>query len=339
MNELDELVRSFSANPSRSDAAEHEATELARRTLRAAIAAEASGQPRFRFPARFARVAIVGFLTGAIILIAAVLPAGDGSGGKLGAGSASAAVVLEQAAQALTLQPWRPLRPGEYDYIRSAANYPNSGPASARPFEIDEAWIAADGSGRLLQRASSGTDVIQFGSPKRAPGDPQAPPTREPWGFAGLDYQQLIHLPTNPAVLLQWIVRRAPSYGQQPLISEAFTMVGDLLRESPAPPKLRAAMFRVVARLPGVEFVGPTRDELGRAGVAVGLASGNVRADLIFNPHTGALLADRQVSLSRKSGAPVGTILSWNVIEVEATVHSDHQRPRHPTWDLFDFHG
>jgi hypothetical protein len=327
MNEVDELLASFSADIPHADAAERKATEMARGTLRAAILAESSRKHRFRRPARFGRLAIASCLAVAIIAIAAVIPSIGGDGGRLGTASASAAVVLEHAARALELQPWRPLQPGEYDYIRSAANYPSSGPAGRKPFEIDEAWIAGDGSGRLLQRASSGTDVIPFGSPKRVHIGGPGSGEREPWAWAGLDYQQLIDLPTDPAVLQRWVQQRTASYGQQPPTEEAFTMVGDLLRDAPAPPKLRAAMFRVVARLPGVKLVGPARDELGRQGVAVGLSIGTSRDDLIFNPDTGALLAERRVSLSSKSGAPAGTILSWNVIEVEAIVHSDHQRP------------
>jgi hypothetical protein len=320
MDKIDGLLKEFATTFASGDAAERRATEAGLAALRSAVVAETGRKRRFPLRSRVRELAIGGCVM-AVFLAVVVLVDG---GGDLGGAPASAAVVLERAAGALQRMPWSPLNAGEYYYIRSAANYPSSGSASTRPFETDEAWIASDGSGRLVQRAATGTDVIPFGvRQQRSSG----PPQQQPWRWAGLDYRQLIHLPTEPSALLRWVQARAPNYGQQPPRKEAFTMVGDLLREAPLPPELRAAMFRVVARLPGVQLVGQTRDELGRVGVAVGLAVGTVREDLIFQPATGTLLGERTISLGVKSGAPPGTTLGWNVIEVEGVVHSDHQRP------------
>lgn len=249
-----------------------------------------------------------------------LLLTGAGGASPASASASGAPVRLDSPAIALAQRHWRPLRSGQFAYIRSAANYPQAGVAGKRPFEVDEAWMAADGTGRLLQRAASGTDVIAFGAPK--PGTDKGP-----WLYGPLGYRQLIRLPTNPRVLTRWIEHTAPGYGQQPVNNEQFTLVGDVLRNAPAPPRLRAAFLLALARLPGVQALGQTRDELGRTGVAFAMREGSSRSDLIFDPRTARLLGERTVALKNNASAHVGDILGWNVIETEAVVRSDRQRP------------
>lgn len=330
MNEIDRLVSSLANDAQVADDVEREVVEAGRRALRFTIEAEmrrTSRSVRWRW---FRRMAIAGAIGLAIAALVAALPGIEGKNGRFGAGTASAAVVLQRAAQALDRQLWEPLQAGQYDYIRTAHGNGQSGPSSAQSTETDEAWIAADGSGRLVQHTSSGVVVIPFGSPERVRLTPQAWMMREPWtwpaGGTGIDYQQLIDLPTDTSALQRWIEARATTAGPS-TDAEAFTIVGDLLRDSPAPPQLRAALFRVVARLPGVVLVGPTSDQIGRAGVAVGYVNGNERDDLIFDPASGSLLGERTVSVGSSAGAPAGTIIRWSVVEAEAIVHSDHQTP------------
>ena len=62
-------------------------------------------------------------------------------------------------------------------------------------------------------------------------------------------------------------------------------------------------------RSPGVQLVGAVKDELGRRGTAVAYVSHGVSDELIFDPRTSALLAERQVVTGDGSWAPVGTVL------------------------------
>ena len=73
-------------------------------------------------------------------------------------------------------------------------------------------------------------------------------------------------------------------------------IVGELLREAPTPPALRAALYRVAARIPGVELVGAVRDEQGRRGIAVALPEETERNELVFDPRSAALLGERSVT-------------------------------------------
>ena len=89
-----------------------------------------------------------------------------------------------------------------------------------------------------------------------------------PGGGTGITWDGLWALPTDPEQLDAKL--RAGIDGAGPDDdSEMFVIVGDLLRESPAPPSLRKALWEVAARIPGITLVGDVTDHAGRAGVAV----------------------------------------------------------------------
>jgi hypothetical protein len=85
---------------------------------------------------------------------------------------------------------------------------------------------------------------------------------------SGITWDGLWQLPTDATALEKHL--RAGINGAGPDDdSEMFVIVGDLLRESPAPPALRKALWEVAARIPGITLVGDVTDHAGRAGVAV----------------------------------------------------------------------
>jgi hypothetical protein len=89
-----------------------------------------------------------------------------------------------------------------------------------------------------------------------------------PTGGSSVTWDELWQLPTEPGALESRL--RSGINGAGPDDdSELFVIVGDLLRESPAPPALRRALWQVAARVPGIELVGPVTDHAGRPGVAV----------------------------------------------------------------------
>jgi hypothetical protein len=75
--------------------------------------------------------------------------------------------------------------------------------------------------------------------------------------------------------------------------------VTELLEESQTP-SFRAALYRVVELLPGIESLGPMTDQLGRHGTAVGFTDSGTRYELIFNPATSAVLEARSVQMVRE---------------------------------------
>jgi hypothetical protein len=84
--------------------------------------------------------------------------------------------------------------------------------------------------------------------------------------------------------------------------------IGDLLRESPAAPALRKALYDVAAGIPGVRLVGNLKDALGRTGVGV---ERNGEETLLIDPATGQLLAelapDGKASITYLSQGPAST--------------------------------
>ena len=127
----------------------------------------------------------------------------------------------------------------------------------------------------MLEDDGVDTGVIPLGS------------TVFPAGSIGLTWDQLYALPTNPGALERDLRRDIKGAGPDDN-SELFTIVGDLLRESPAPPALRKALWEVASRIPGVILVGAVTDSAGRAGVAV--ERGGQR--YVLDPDDGRLLEE-----------------------------------------------
>jgi hypothetical protein len=111
----------------------------------------------------------------------------------------------------------------------------------------------------------------------------------------GLTWDKLYALPTDPAKLGAVLSDKVKGYGPDPnptggvsAVQEEFVEIGDLLRESPASPALRKALYEVAAGIPGVRLIGNLKDALGRTGVGVA-RNGET---LLIDPATGRLLAD-----------------------------------------------
>jgi len=184
-----------------------------------------------------------------------------------------------------------------------------------------EIWIAPDGSGRLIETRGEPTwfgpaDKAAWeaaGRPDLAgpahvdtrfgPTPPGVDPaTPQPWP-GSFSLENVDALPTDTAALRQFIDRRAAAAGAANDY-ERFTIVGDLLRETVAAPKLRAALYRVAAGLGGVELIGSVTDRAGRPGIAVAMTNsqssrGLERRTLIFDPQTSMLLAEEDVLLNK----------------------------------------
>jgi len=81
---------------------------------------------------------------------------------------------------------------------------------------------------------------------------------------------------------------------------------------------LRAAAYRVLARLDGVKLVGDVRDPLGRRGVGLDAPIGytrDARTRLIINPRTGDVLATQTVVVHDTDGvdAAPGAVIGQTV--------------------------
>ena len=319
MRESDPLLeRLADANPvpegSASPGARSSAPEdLLARLLMDGSTPSVAPDPRRR-PTR--RAAAAGVLLASLIGGVLILRGG-------GNAPASAAELMLRTA-ALAAGRDTPTPGGPYLYSKSEADVLITSGENTRGWSVtlpvtEETWIASDGSGR--SRSSTGPpryfglrDQERWeaaGSPEFASGfsDEQFP--------AGiLLYEDLRLLPTRVSAL-EGVLRDSVSSQHLPSDVAVFGRVGELLARGDASPGLRAALYRVVAQLPGVELIGDTTDPSGRPGIAVAMtydeSGAAVQVVMIFDADTSALLAQESVLLERASwvDASPGTRLSF----------------------------
>lgn len=263
-----------------------------------------------RAPQKAPRRRWVVALAAAALLAGALVPATLLPDERLGASEAAARELLRAATVAQRQRPVV-LAPGSYAYTKSQSfdvmeivASDDRGFSAVVP-RTRETWIGADGSGRLRETTR---EPIFLGPGDRAAWQAAGSP---PFGkgtsdrrFAagGLHLPDLASLATDPDALHEQIREQAEET-DVPTNVEMLVVIGDLLRETAAPPTLRAALYRVAARIEGIELIGRVTDRAGRPGIAVGITSdytgARERKILVFDPRTSALLAERRVLLER----------------------------------------
>ncbi|MEV0797263.1 CU044_5270 family protein [Kribbella sp. NPDC050281] len=141
-------------------------------------------------------------------------------------------------------------------------------------------------------------------------------------GTKPLSAQQIAALPTDPALLRAYLITAA---GPQSTASErdyaVFAAAGQLLFETPSPPKLRGAALRVLAALPGTRIRTGAKDPIGRVGTEItidlpkAIPSGSAttpvrgRSAYIIDTTTGRLLSSTIEGL--KGGSTVVLESGW----------------------------
>ncbi|RLV08799.1 hypothetical protein CTZ27_08580 [Streptomyces griseocarneus] len=109
-------------------------------------------------------------------------------------------------------------------------------------------------------------------------------------------------LPTDPAALRDQLAGKATG---EETTEGLFDGVEELLTRSPAEPRLRAALFKVLTGLPGARVTERVKDSTGRTGTAVDLDAGTWRRRLIVD--TGTFHVLEAVDTARNDGLPWGS--------------------------------
>lgn len=290
--------------------------ELFERVL-ASARAEAQSPPavlRLRRRSLAPRWAVAVGVAAAAALVAAAVMALLPSGDTGGPSPAAAAMLLHAAGTAAKQPATQPPGPGQFVYTKSEGILGNTTvPDGGQAFNTvsrytREQWIGTNGSGRILQVAgtphlASSADRAAWIADGRPNLDDGSGNIHATFKSGGLYYLDLSNVPTDPAALKQLIEQRKLESGP-PGDAETFTIIGDLLRDSYAPPSVRSALYQVAAQLPGVQLIGATHDQLGRAGTAVGYTSNGNTQELIIDPQTSALLAEQTVDNT-------GIVVDW----------------------------
>jgi hypothetical protein len=111
-------------------------------------------------------------------------------------------------------------------------------------------------------------------------------------------YRLLQSLPTDPRALLNYIY--AATNGEGAAMGpdgEAFSAIGDLIKENVLPPQIYAALYRAAALIPGVTLVGHVTNAVGRPGIAISWADPYDRSEWIFDQTTLQYIGERDYDL------------------------------------------
>jgi hypothetical protein len=151
-----------------------------------------------------------------------------------------------------------------------------------------ELWLSVDGHQAGLLRQSPCAHGRSCDTPLRGYKWSSAP---APDSAAALR-----SLPTDPARLLTAIdkIESGKSKARPELRWEA---IQDLINEQYVPPKVRAAIFEIVGRLPGATLDRTATDAIGRPGVAISVPDGlGGHNDMIFDRRTHQYLGSRSIA-------------------------------------------
>jgi hypothetical protein len=317
-------------------------------TARVAAADRLHTRMEGRGPRRPRWLLVAGAGAAAAIALFVVLAAG-GEDSTLRPAPANAREVLNRTAAVALRRDDRGLRPGEYWYIAERSRYVSTAvieDGSGKGYSAivpgsRETWTGHDGRLRIVIRKSGKPEF--FGArDRRRWEDAGRPPMgggpvgeviesehqKYTFGSTQLSYSELLDLPQDGPAMYRRLIDGAGDAGNSP-DEEAFVMIGDLLREAPVPPGVRAGLYRAAAYIKGIRLVGAVRDQLGRRGVAVELDSGDRRQRLVFDPETALLLAEQQL-LTKRVGyldAAPGTITGERIVVRQGIVSGDHARP------------
>ena len=242
------------------------------------------GRPGRSRPGRRPTLAIVAGVAAAAAVAAVVIlvPGSKGNGG-----GSPGATLLAKFATAAERQPAPQVGDGEFMYIRSVVAFSVDSITNGhdtvtmqKPHER-QVWLPVANTcvtGLIIENGARTPLTSSTGCGEGYVNDPT--------------YRLLQSLPTDPRALLTLIYAQTKGAGPSP-DAEAFTTIGDLMRETIVPPRTAAALYRAAALIPGVTVVGHVTDAAGRAGVAVARTAGQERDEWIFNPATGQFLGER----------------------------------------------
>lgn len=246
---------------------EHLMTELRQADHAEAHRERAGGRRRL--------VALTATIVAAVVAAAGLtliaLSGHHGPGTDLPPGNTAAARLLDKIAAVAASQPRLNVRDGQYMYIASedrwSSTYVSGGSQRTvvEPLHKREIWLSVSNlckPGLLIDPSPGPATKLNDGAGSSCP-------NRGGWGDP--TYRFLQSLPTGPRTLLNMIYAATKGAGQSP-DQEAFTTIGDMLREAVAPPDISAALYRAAALIPGVRVVPHVTDILGRSGIGVQFA-------------------------------------------------------------------
>jgi hypothetical protein len=283
--------------------------------LRRPVAAERSA--RWRGPRRLLATAAAVAAVTACVTLAQTLGGTPERGVLPGLSAANAAQLGELAAAAAEREPWVRPRPDQWVYQRT--RNADGGFDMNRAWEgVDprhtndvSRWTRVDGEGfaTIGENGRLSVHIERPGDGIAASGGPM---------FGVWNYHEL---PTEPAALLARL--KTPYEGQTSPTTDVrvFGIITAML-DDPMPPRLRAALFRLLPTLEGVTMRRDVPDQIGRRGVAFENSDKWERAELIVDPGSFRYLGYRITALRDHADGQGNVTKAGTTITSSATVAS-----------------
>jgi hypothetical protein len=200
-------------------------------------------------------------------------------------------------------------RDDQYFYIRSTGTELEGGPGGAIALltQTTKRWVSATRP-NILQ---STTASIRYPSARDkrvlgpAPANPLAgrsiaipAPGGYHIGYQLLTRAQLGRYLTSPRAIYQRL--NGANHGASPTdaVNEIVNEISETLSASPMPAALRSGFYRALALIPGLRLKANARDAAGRTGVAASIVRAGVEEELIFDPTSAEILAERKIVLN-----------------------------------------
>ncbi|MET8753226.1 CU044_5270 family protein [Streptomyces sp. NPDC004667] len=242
--------------------------------------------------------------------------------------AAGATALLDRIASVAAHRTVTPVRDDQFVYVYSkvAGSEPteqrtDDGPAKLSALHERRIWLSQDPSPQGADHGMIREDGTQLGmaapSPSGGGGSGGVP--------AGIDrptYQWLASLPTDPDALLKKLYADTKAYGSGGQDQAVFDKVGELLRESVMPPQTAAALYKAVAKIPGVIEVPDAVDAAGRHGVGIAREDTSLsqRTEWIFDKSSLAYLGQRSYLTKDTKQGEAGTLTSLSAVLTRAVV-------------------
>jgi hypothetical protein len=317
-------LRAVRQRPLPSDAAHSAARAALLERATAAPPAAPAPVRRFRLPRMGFRLAAVGALA---VTVAAGVTVAQTIGGATksgehrrstpGVSAAPVAYVLNQAADAAQARPFTAPRNDQWVYVEARYRSPGKPlpgqvQTARTPLKtrLDRSWTRADGTKVAI--VQGGKIVVS------ATG-----------GWPRTDYATLKALPRDPAALLAWVRNEAIASGPRKERpgqktdhdAVAFDIFNSMLLSGIVPPAQEAAIFRALARVPGVTVDRKAVDVDGRPALAVShVTEGWLNKQLLLDPVTYAYRGQRNVAIKDHSATVDGGKVTWKKGTIDVLV-------------------
>jgi hypothetical protein len=278
-------------------------------------------------------------IVAAVVVAALVVPT-IRFGDQPAPATATAAVVLNQAADKITTTD-PVVNPGQYLYIESHEWHSVTIGDSKPPLiyleeSVTQTWVPADRNQEWVQRsASTGNRKWIQGSDAdlRAPGidtgkhpveelrakcgdfylNPGQQPCLRPASWAQPTPEFLAALPADPKQLYTKI-REEEGQGNNNADREVMFFVSHLVRTGLPTAATRANLYRALTFLPKLEVSDQNANLDGRIGVGLGFEHAGRKEELIIDPASGQLIGQRTTTTQTFNGMPAGTVTSYTSV-------------------------